>query len=115
MRTLCGNIASWVVRLRTRLGRAEAAGAAQLTDLADTSVLVLGGLQLAGAASSLLNTVTNLYCKLDHPLTKTAIASLGDLMVHVKLVEARLLEGCLHPVLTFYPPPRPPSATCWAP
>ena len=100
MRTLCGNIASWVVRLRTRLGRPEAADAAQLTDLADTSVLVLAGLQLAAAASSLLNTSTNLYCKLDHPLTKTAIASLGDLMVHVKLVEARL-QGCLHPVLTF--------------
>ena len=114
MRTLCGNIASWVVRLRTRLGRPEAADAAQLTDLADTSVLVLAGLQLAAAASSLLNTSTNLYCKLDHPLTKTAIASLGDLMVHVKLVEARL-QGCLHPFLPSLSCARPPSATCWAP
>ena len=97
VRTLCGNIASWVVRLRTRLGRAEAAGAAQLTDLADTSVLVLGGLQLAGAASSLLHLASlraedagrySCHSDLAAPASVRVIVASGDSAV------AALLQCC---------------------
>ena len=87
-RSLAASIASWIVKMRTRLSRDSSGD--HLPDLADTTLLILSGLEMARTARNALNFCLNACCKLDHPLTKSAISSLTDLMASLKRIQVIL-------------------------
>ena len=89
-RSLATNTASWIVKLRTRLSKDSSGD--HLPDLADSTLLILSGLEMARSARNNLNFCLNACCKLDHPLTKSAISSLSDLMASLKKIEVRYLH-----------------------
>ena len=100
-RTLATATASWIVKLRTRLSKDSSGD--HLPDLADTTLLILSGLDMARTARNALNFCLNACCKLDHPLTKSAISSLADLMTSLKKIQVslkpRLLDVFLFPTI----------------
>ena len=94
-RSLATNTASWIVKLRTRLSRDSSGD--HLPDLADSTLLILSGLEMARSARNNLNFCLNACSKLDHPLTKSAISSLSDLMASLKKIQVR---QCLQDICT---------------
>ena len=93
-RSLTSTISSWIVKLRTRLAKDSSGD--HLPDLADTTMLILSGLDLARTARNALNFCLNACCKLEHPLTKSAISSLSDIMASLKKIQVyKYKKPCL--------------------
>ena len=75
VKTLTTNISSWIIKIRSRMG--QDTSNIQLPELGETTMMILSGVELAKAARNILNSCINFYCKLEQPLTKSAISSLG--------------------------------------
>ena len=89
-RTLTSSIASWIVKLKMRLDKDSSS--THLPDLTDSALLILSGLEMARTARNALNFCLNACCKLEHPLTKSAISSLCDLMVSLKKIQVYYIQ-----------------------
>ena len=87
VKALTSNISSWIIKIRTRMG--QNTSNIQLSELGEITMMTLSGIELAKAARTILNSCINFYCKLEQPLTKSAIGSLGDLMASLKMIQVK--------------------------
>ena len=81
-------MANWEAGLRTQLGREEEG--LQLAVLAERTELVMAGLGLAQGGTALLASTLGLFRGLEQPLTRSALATLGEVVVEVKRVQQGL-------------------------
>ena len=78
-------MASWEAGLRTQLGKEEEG--LQLAVLAERTELVMAGLRLAQGGAALMASTLGLFRGLEQPLTRSALTTLGEVVVEVKRVQ----------------------------
>ena len=69
----------------------------QLSELGDISSIIFQGIDLATVGQNILNQCINFHVKLDHPLTKSAITNLAQLMAAVKHIQVIAKIILTHP------------------
>ena len=100
VRDLQASLAAWAVRMEESFRPCSGQAGLQLTEITERAELAVRGLALARNASTTLSSTLGLFLGLEQPLTKSAIVSLGDLVVEIKTVEEtiRRLWSAVGPV-----------------
>ena len=86
---MMNSVTVWMVRMGSVMG--QDLSNLQLSTLGDITIIILQGVELATSSRNLLNQCISFYTKLNHPLTKSAIMSLAELMTAVKQIQVNFL------------------------
>ena len=85
VKTLKTSVANWIVNMNVKIPKNQAN--MQLVDLSERTELIMVGIDLAQGGRNILNSCLTLYAKLDQPMTKSAIASLVEILIQMKVVQ----------------------------
>ena len=86
---MMNSVTVWMVRMGSVMG--QDLSNLQLSTLGDITIIILQGVELATSSRNLLNQCISFYTKLTHPLTKSAIMNLAELMTAVKQIQVNFI------------------------